>query len=42
LLVNEDLAWVEAAEHPLTIRYNQQLQEKGIPEWRPEIESSSK
>jgi len=42
LLVNEDLAWVEAAEQPLTIRYNQQLQEKGIPEWRPELESSSK
>jgi len=42
LLVNEGLGWVEAAEHPLTIRYNQQLQEKGIPEWRPELESLSK
>jgi len=37
-LVNEDLGWVEAAAQPLTIRYNQQLQEKGIPEWRPELE----
>jgi arylsulfatase A-like enzyme len=41
-LVNENLPWVEAAEQPLTIRYNQQLQAKGIPEWSPQLGALSK
>ena len=33
MMVNEDLPRVK--EHPLHIRYNQQLESKGIPEWAP-------
>ncbi|MFC1766213.1 sulfatase/phosphatase domain-containing protein, partial [Planctomycetota bacterium] len=33
MMVNEDLPSVK--EHPLHIRYNQQLESKGIPEWAP-------
>ena len=33
LMVNEGLPRVK--EHPLHLRYNQQLKEKGIPEWAP-------
>ncbi len=36
LMVNEDLPKVEPEDQPLAIRYNKQLQEKGIPEWAPE------
>ena len=34
LMVNEGLPKVK--NHPLHIRYNKQLEEKGIPEWAPE------
>ncbi|MGJ8676711.1 MAG: arylsulfatase [Akkermansiaceae bacterium] len=34
LMVNEGLPKVEV--HPFAIRYNKQLEEKGIPEWAPE------
>jgi len=33
MMVNEDLPRVK--QHPLHIRYNQQLESKGIPEWAP-------
>ncbi|MFC1760841.1 arylsulfatase [Planctomycetota bacterium] len=35
LMVNEGLPAVSTADQPLAIRYNQQLKEKGIPEWAP-------
>ncbi len=35
LMVNEDLPKVDPEDQPLAIRYNQQLKEKGIPEWAP-------
>ena len=34
LLVNEGLPRVK--EHPLAIRYQKQLEERGIPEWAPD------
>ena len=37
LMVNEGLPKVDAAEQPLTIRYNKQLNERGIPDWAPRI-----
>ena len=36
LMVNEGLPVVSPAEQPLSIRYEKQLKEKGIPEWSPE------
>jgi arylsulfatase len=36
LMVNEDLPKVAPEEQPLAIRYSNQLEEKGIPEWAPE------
>jgi arylsulfatase len=33
LMVNEDAEY--ASEHPQAVRYNKQLQEKGIPDWEP-------
>ncbi len=35
LLVNEDLPKLKA--HPLAVRYEKQLKEKGIPEWTPSV-----
>ncbi|MDW5290115.1 arylsulfatase [Formosa sp. PL04] len=35
LMVNENLDKVK--QHPLHLRYNKQLKEKGIPEWNPEL-----
>ncbi|VGO15450.1 Arylsulfatase [Pontiella desulfatans] len=35
-MVNEDLPKVAPEDQPLAIRYNQQLKEKGIPDWAPE------
>ena len=35
LMVNEGLPKVAPEDMPLAIRYNKQLQEKGIPEWAP-------
>ncbi|MDF1853140.1 MAG: arylsulfatase [Verrucomicrobiales bacterium] len=35
-LVNEGLPRVKADEQPLSLRYEKQLAEKGIPEWAPE------
>jgi len=34
-LVNEKLPTVSAKQQPLTINYNKQLKEKGIPNWSP-------
>ncbi len=36
LMVNENLPKVPPEKQPLSIRYNKQLEEKGIPEWAPE------
>ncbi|MGJ8672098.1 arylsulfatase [Rubritalea sp.] len=36
LMVNEGLPKLGKEEFPLSIRYNKQLEEKGIPEWAPE------
>ncbi|MDA3923224.1 MAG: arylsulfatase [Kiritimatiellae bacterium] len=34
-LVNEGLPWIPAEKQPLNLRYDKQLEEKGIPEWSP-------
>ena len=36
LLVNEGLPRLRPGEHPLHKRYENQLKEKGIPDWEPE------
>jgi arylsulfatase A-like enzyme len=36
-LVNEKLPLVPAKQQPLTIKYNKQLIEKGIPDWKPNV-----
>jgi len=36
LLVNEGLPKVAPEDHPLTVRYEKQLAEEGIPDWSPE------
>lgn len=33
LMVNEDAPY--ASEHPQAVRYEKQLQERGIPDWTP-------
>jgi arylsulfatase len=35
LMVNEGLPLVQPKDQPLSIRYNKQLEEMGIPEWNP-------
>lgn len=35
LMVNEDLPSVKGPDQPFAIRYEKQLQEKGIPDWAP-------
>ena len=35
LMVNEGLPKVGKGEHPLALRYEKQLKEKGIPDWMP-------
>jgi arylsulfatase A-like enzyme len=35
LLVNEKLPFVTPEQQPLTLRYQKQLKEKGIPDWAP-------
>ena len=35
MMVNEDLPKVKSADQPLAIRYNKQLNERGIPDWAP-------
>ncbi|MGJ8676710.1 MAG: arylsulfatase [Akkermansiaceae bacterium] len=35
MMVNEGLPKVAPSDQPFTLRYNQQLEEKGIPEWKP-------
>ena len=35
-MVNEGLPAVQPEDQPLAVRYRQQLEEKGIPEWAPE------
>ncbi|MGJ8691863.1 MAG: arylsulfatase [Thalassotalea sp.] len=34
-LVNEQLPAIHAEQQPLTLKYNKQLKEKGIPQWTP-------
>ncbi|MCC4831809.1 arylsulfatase [Shewanella sp. 10N.7] len=34
-LVNDGLPMVSPEEQPLTLKYNQQMKEKGIPNWKP-------
>jgi len=36
LLVNEHLPWVKAEDQPFNVRYDKQLEERGIPDWSPE------
>lgn len=36
-LVNEKLPQVAAEQQPLTLRYNKQLKERGIPNWKPTL-----
>ena len=36
LMVNEDLPKVEPEDQPFAIRYKKQLEEQGIPDWKPE------
>ena len=35
LLVNENLPWVEAEQQPFSIRFDEQLEGQGIPDWSP-------
>lgn len=37
LMVNEGLPKINPENHPLSIRYYQQLKERGIPEWNPTL-----